>query len=114
MPAQLRVPDDLKSYLAERDLAVWQCFHPMIPTEKGHSKGDKTRVEVQLAGPQLMDYSPWGFGPTVRAAIDDALAHPFIRALDTGLGGAMARLEEEMRCLTIALIMDRLDDDIPF
>jgi len=114
MPAQLKVPDDLKSYLAERDLAVWLCFHPMIPSEKGHSKADKTRVEVQLAGPKLIDYSPWGYGATVREAIDAALMHPAIRALDTGLGGALARCEEEMRRLIFAVQVEALDGDVPF
>lgn len=120
---QPKVPDDVKADLAAMGLTTWLILHPITFdyewTGNGPKRGraDKTKVQVQLQGPGLDGYSPWGHGPTARAAIADALRHPVLLKRQGGLTGAMAGLEEELRLLRDAMwknMGDALDVDVPF
>lgn len=130
---QPKVPADVREDLLERNLSLWICQHPMIYAENGRSRADTTRVNVQLAGPGI-DISPWGNGPNVRSAVDNALMNPYLRTNFPGLDGAMARLEMELRGLEMIMLNQRfklgrkvevdsitgvhyygdIDDDVPF
>jgi hypothetical protein len=103
-----KVPEDVKRDLAERGLALWHCQHPMVPSPGGHTKQDKTRVHVQLAGPKVK-ISPWGYGANVREAVANALDNIWLRAEMPGLAGSMARLEIAMTTLYLTNT-----DDVPF
>lgn len=138
-----KVPESIRDYLREIGLTLWACQHPSVyhddrgaPTTR--PRADKTRVQVQLAGPGLGGFSPWGYGLTVMGAVNDALSTPHLRSKRAGLDGAMARLEIEMAKLQYAFhcrefklkacveikfdpsgvaygVFDReIDDDIPF
>ncbi len=120
-----KIPEDVKSDLAEMNLVIWVAHHPITFdyewTGNGPKRGraDKTRVHLQLAGPGV-EAGPWGYGATVRDAVAAALRSPGLLARQGGLTGAMARLEEETRMLAYDLLTvrcgfgDDLDDDVPF
>lgn len=93
----IRIPDALRDELASMNLVLWVAHHPLVfdyvvGGKPGRGKEDKTRVEVQLSGPGLGDHSPWGFGPTLRAAVDDALSRSSVVDRVKGLKGALMRL----------------------
>lgn len=111
---QPRIPAGLAEELAAMDLTLWVCMHTMIYPEPG-SKGkhDTTQVDVQLAGPGLGDYSPWGHGSNVREAVDAALAHPDLISRVTGLKGAIMRLDRALGDVAHDLLLKRYVRDRP-
>jgi hypothetical protein len=97
------VPADVHEMLRERRLSIWIIGHPLVydttlQRMQGRGRHDMTRVEVQLIGQGF--FSPWGEGPTTRAAVAAALAKPEYRATLPGVAGALARLELEADALT--------------
>jgi hypothetical protein len=117
-----KIPEDVRLDLEAMSLTVWLCTHPITFdyewTGNGPKRGraDKSIVQVQLAGPGLDGFSPWGSGPNVRAAVAACLRHPVLLKRQGGLVAAMAGLEDELRLLRDAMWMNMgdLDDDIPF
>lgn len=114
--AKPKIPSAVKIDLEERGLTIWQCNFAMKHEPGERAKEDRTKVHVQLAGPGLEQFSPWGYGATVEEAVNDALSNPHLRMKQSGLIGAVARLESEIYKLTISLHMqhDGDEDDIPF
>lgn len=104
--------------LRERDIALWDSAHfttihsahPGRPTTK-----DPVRVVlISLIAP---DRHFSGVGEDCDAAVQDALVrNTGLRAIEAGLAGALARLENALHDLNVTLWLqkDDLDDDIPF
>lgn len=124
MPS-VRIPESLREELAKMDLTIWIAMHPMTyenhtAFENGRGREDRTRVQVQLAGPGLEDYSPWGHGATIYEAVRAALEDPAVAGRVPGLRGAMLRLEIALSDLQQAILRHRWtqggdhDDEIPF
>ncbi len=84
---------------------------------------DKSRTHVALAGPGV-PAECWGYGPTLQAAVDDALASPLLIDRVPGLKGAMIRRCRELAPMEFRVKWERLkiedgfegddDDFIPF
>lgn len=115
---QPKVPPALRAELAERGLVIWIIHHPMrYDAPSGKSKADTSRVEVQLAGPGI-DASPWGYGANTEEAVANALLSPALRMQMPGIVGAVARLEDEINKLYVAIWLETCklggDDDVPF
>lgn len=97
------VPADVTESLRDRRMSIWIIGHPLVydtPIKRMQGRGryDTTRVEVQLIGQGF--FSPWGEGPTTRAAVAAALAKPEYRQTLPGVSGALARMELEIDALT--------------
>lgn len=128
--ANIRVPDALREELASMELVLWIAQHPLefnyeVGGQKGRGRADKTRVQVQITGVGLGDFSPWGYGPNLRAAVDDALRHPSLVGRVGGLKGAIMRLDAALDGLTAKVRWERIyteggvsweerDDYVPF
>lgn len=121
----VKIPESIRAELASIGLTVWLAQHPMIYKEVGATRPtmDKTRVTIQLNGPGLGAYSPWGKGATVREAVDDAMAHPVLIDRVPGLKGCILRLDRAAGDLTGVLRVAKfcygrphgdLDDEVPF
>lgn len=86
--------------LASMDLVIWSAVHPKFPTGCSEKTGkptmreDKSWVIVTLTGPGVERESS-ASGPTLRRAVDNALAVYFPDRV-SGLKGAMLRLGEAM------------------
>ncbi len=122
--------------LATMDLAIWSAKHPKAfsgmseKTGKAVYRENKAVVSVTVNGPGLRREA-YGFGSTLRLAIDDALISGLLADRVPGIRGAMLRLEAAIRGLVRTAMYDRLyieqpgydrsvafgddlDDDIPF
>ena len=123
----IKIPDALRDELAAMDLTVWIAHHPIhVTADSPRGKANKDVVLVQLAGPGLEDYSPWGSGRTLRAAVNDALSDPAVSARVPGLMGALLRCGKAIQKLEKAVWWERnklqastwndggLDDEVPF
>ena len=123
----IKIPDALRLELAAMDLTIWIAHHPIrVTPDAPRGKADKSIVLVQLAGPGLEDYSPWGNGPTLRAAVNVALSNPAVVGRVPGLKGALMRCAAAVHDLKNEVMWERLrrtkdmhgegelDDEVPF
>lgn len=123
-------PDPIiQEELEAMDLTIWTAIHPKQPfwnekTGKHSQREDKSRVIVTLAGPGITE-GGYGYGGSLREAVDDALASPALRDRPKGLKGALTRLEAAMSDLRRVLSWEAIyaregvaledrDDFIPF
>lgn len=123
-------PDPIiQEELEAMDLTIWTAIHPKQPfwnekTGKHSQREDKSRVIVTLAGPGITE-GGYGYGGSLREAVDDALASPALRDHPKGLKGAMTRLEAAMSDLRRVLSWEAIyaregvaledrDDFVPF
>lgn len=123
-------PDPIiQEELEAMDLTIWTAIHPKQPfwnekTGKHSQREDKSRVIVTLAGPGITE-GGYGYGGSLREAVDDALASPALRDRPKGLKGALTRLEAAMGDLRRVLSWEAIyaregvaledrDDFIPF
>lgn len=121
-----KIPQDVIDELAEMNLTIWICKYATIYDRYGAGRGkaDLEKVEVQITGPGLTQYAPWGHGPTVRAAVDSAMRDPKVIDRIKGLKGAIFRFDKALSDLGHTVLLRRLamhnnfddsdDDTIPF
>lgn len=113
----VKIDPQIMEELAAMDLVLWEAKHPRVPffnekTQKQSSREDKAWVTVTLMGPGVTNPIPWG-APTLRAAVDKALAWGFMDRV-TGLKGAMMWLEKELGTLEGKLRWERMKADMGF
>jgi hypothetical protein len=115
--------------LASMDLAIWSARHPKVfsgmseKTGKAVYRENKQAVSVTVNGPGLKREA-YGYGTTLRLAIDDALVTGSLADRVRGIRGAVLRLEAAIRSLSQKAKWERLmledgyegdlDDYIPF
>lgn len=121
----VKVDPEIQEALEALDLTIWEARHPKVVSGVSEKTGklihreNKERVNVVLQGPGL-PHDCLGFGSTLQAAVDDALASPALIARVPGLKGSIMRLERAVGDLRYGLAAERfkvdpdLDDDIPF
>lgn len=130
-----KIPPSIVEELADMNLVIWFCgYGSKYVDGSTRPRQDTSVVNVQITGPGLTQRSPWGCGPTLRAAIDSALRDPLIADRVTGLKGAIMRLDNALTDLGHTVMLRRfamkypirsdydfgpnfdndLDDDIPF
>lgn len=118
----------LKTMLDERGIALWDAYHYKRPGSTSKTATSKDPVSVVLKTPEAPDMNFHGYGDTLEEAVRHALTFSFnlpLRLRESGLNGAMARLEAATQELWVTLLEDRqrrgqllgtgdIDDDIPF
>jgi len=120
-----KIPQAIVDELADMKLVLWFCSYGSKYVDGStRPRQDTSTVSVQITGPGLSERSPWGRGPTLRAAIDDALRDPLIADRVPGLKGAIMRLDNALTDLGRTVLLRRLamhnnfddsdDDTIPF
>lgn len=120
-----KIPPAIVEELADMNLVLWHCAYGSKYVDGStRPRQDTSTVSVQITGPGLTERSPWGRGPTLRAAIDNALRDPLIADRVTGLKGAIMRLDNALTDLGHTVMLRRLamhnnfddsdDDTIPF
>lgn len=116
--------------LRERGISLWEANHYKVHFElnaKGQRKAatKKDPVTVILKIPEMVDRDFHGHGATIDEAVTNALTFSYnrpIRMRESGVSGALARLEDEIEKLWDVLWKQRyanmtdeeLDDDVPF
>lgn len=122
----VKVDPDIQASLEAMNLTLWDVRHPKVVSGVSEKTGklihreNKERVNVALQGPGL-EHDCLGFGSTLQAAVDDALASPALIGRVPGLKGSMMRLERAVSDLRYGLAAERFkiggdddDDQIPF
>jgi hypothetical protein len=120
-----KIPPSIVEELADMNLVIWFCGYGSKHVDGStRLRQDTSIVNVQITGPGLTERSPWGRGPTLRAAIDNAIRDPLIVDRVTGLKGAIMRFDKALADLGHAVLLRRLamhsnfddsdEDTIPF
>lgn len=121
----VKVDPEIQQSLEALNLTIWEAKHPKIVSGVSEKTGklvhreNKERVNVVLQGPGL-SHDCLGFGSSLQAAVDDALASPALIDRVPGLKGSMMRLERAVGDLRYGLAAERFkvdpedDEDAPF